>query len=191
MQNDMPIHETALTDKLIMSMQEVHIPRLGELPRIELYLDQVVSLISQELSFLSATDEKIITGSMVNNYVKQQLVPAPLHKRYTTSHVGWLIFVCIFKKVLSIEQVKCLKQELLQQDLDTSSAYDICAETMERAVAARFGAPDSDYSNHMPRVELYCRDGSRVNPELERLLEAAVALIASKIYVDHMLLTSL
>lgn len=171
--------------------QDLHIPRLRELPQIDLYLDQVVSLVSQELSFLSATDEKVITGSMINNYVKQKLVPAPEHKRYSASHVGWIMFVCLFKQVLSIEQVKRLKIELEKQDVDTALAYDVCAKTMERAIAKRFSSKGANNEYEVPKVELLRRDGSRVNPELESLLEAAVELMASKVYVGQMLSTTL
>ncbi len=57
---------------LARRMREAHIMRIDEMPRIELYLDQVLALVSQSLSFMALPGEELITGSMVNNYVKQR-----------------------------------------------------------------------------------------------------------------------
>ena len=66
---------------LARRMREAHIMRIDEMPRIELYLDQVLALVSQSLSFMALPGEELITGSMVNNYVKQRVVPAPRRRR--------------------------------------------------------------------------------------------------------------
>ena len=58
-------------------MAHVHISRISELPRIELYLDQVLAIVAGELAPVMLPGEVAITGSMVNNYVKQKVVPAP------------------------------------------------------------------------------------------------------------------
>ena len=91
---------------LARRMREAHIMRIDEMPRIELYLDQVLALVSQSLSFMALPGEELITGSMVNNYVKQRVVPAPRRRRYTRRHVATLTFVCAFKRVFSINEIK-------------------------------------------------------------------------------------
>ena len=49
-----------------------HLPRWNELPEIDLYLDQVVNYLEKYLGILSSNDDdKIITKTMINNYVKQ------------------------------------------------------------------------------------------------------------------------
>ena len=93
---------------LSQRVRTLHIARIDEMPRIDLYLDQVLSLVSEELSFMALPGEMLLTGSMVNNYVKQKLVPAPARRRYTRRHVATLIFVCAFKRVFSISEVKDL-----------------------------------------------------------------------------------
>ena len=94
-------------NNLITRMCNLHISRIHELPQIDLYLDQVLSLVNNELAFMNLEGETIVTGSMVNNYVKQKLVPAPIKKRYTAEHIASLLYVCSFKKVLSNYQMLC------------------------------------------------------------------------------------
>ena len=64
----------------------LHLPRWEELPDMDLYRDQVITLIERYLSFLANDDEKIITTSMINNYVKWKMMPAP--NRYYDIETG-------------------------------------------------------------------------------------------------------
>ena len=50
-----------------------HCPRWNELPDIELYMDQVVSIIEKNFSCFVGDKNKIVTSTMINNYVKQRL----------------------------------------------------------------------------------------------------------------------
>ena len=67
-------------------LQRYHLPRWEELPDIELYMDQVITLIERYLApLLEEADEennKIITSAMINNYVKLGIMPKPIKKRY-------------------------------------------------------------------------------------------------------------
>lgn len=84
-----------------------HIPRWEELPDIELYMDQVVTFIEKEFSFFSSsTNEKIITPSMINNYVKLNLIPKPVKKRYNKIHLAYLIAISILKHVFTIQSIR-------------------------------------------------------------------------------------
>lgn len=84
-----------------------HIPRWEELPDIELYMDQVVTFIEKGFSFFSnSTNEKIITPSMINNYVKLNLIPKPVKKRYNKTHLAYLIAISILKHVFTIQEIR-------------------------------------------------------------------------------------
>ena len=52
-------------------------PRWDEFPAIELYMDQVLSILENSLSGFSH-GERTITSSMINNYVKQKIVKPPV-----------------------------------------------------------------------------------------------------------------
>ena len=81
-----------------------HFPRWEELPDIELYMDQVVNILEKNLSIFSG-DEKLITSSMINNYVKQKNVKPPVKKRYDKGYIAYLFVVCILKRIMPIAQI--------------------------------------------------------------------------------------
>ena len=84
-----------------------HLPRWNELPEIDLYLDQVVNYLEKYLGILSSNDDdKIITKTMINNYVKQGIMPAPEKKKYGKTHIAYLMVICILKQVYSISEAK-------------------------------------------------------------------------------------
>ena len=71
-----------------------HLPRWNELPEIDLYLDQVVNYLEKYLGILSSNDDdKIITKTMINNYVKQGIMPAPEKKKYGKTHIAYLMVI--------------------------------------------------------------------------------------------------
>ena len=145
-------------------MAHVHISRISELPRIE-------------LAPVMLPGEVAITGSMVNNYVKQKVVPAPRRKRYTRRHVASLLFVTAMKRVYSIGQIASMMGMIDRSDVDVSALYDEVVALLEQSLAQRFcdGAPAAE-----PRL-------TEAPAELAHVLEAAVASLAAKVYVEQTL----
>ncbi len=169
-------------------MASVHVYRYGELPRIDLYLDQVLTLVSEELAFMCLPDEQPITGSMVNNYVKQRLLPAPRKKRYTREHVATLLFVCSLKRVYSIAQLQQIMGMINRAHVDAAALYDEVVAALECALAEQFAVgPDFVAPVMEPRIRPVNDAGEEVAPGLARVLEAAVASLAAKVYVEQTL----
>jgi DNA-binding transcriptional MerR regulator len=76
-------------------------------PDIELYMEQLVNYLEKEQQiFQTSSLDKQITNSMINNYVKGEVVPAPISKRYNREHIAALEEVCTLKNVLTISEVK-------------------------------------------------------------------------------------
>ena len=76
-----------------------HCPRWRELPDMDLYMDQVVTLLNSSLQLFTQPHQgKPITSTMINNYVKHGIVNAPIKKRYMKRHVAYLFVVCIHCK---------------------------------------------------------------------------------------------
>ncbi len=192
--------------ELAERMRSVHLSRIREMPRIELYLDQLLTLVSQELEFMEVPGETLVTGSMVNNYVKQGVIPAPHKKRYTRRHVAALLFVCALKRVFSIAQVTTLAAMIWTSELDLESLYDRSCEALERSLAARFsyaagegddaqgedaqgGDAEKDLAPApVPMLELLDRSGDLAAPDLARVLQAAIDALAAKVAVEQTLL---
>ena len=170
-------------------MTSIHISRFSELPRIELYLDQLLSLVDDELSFMRLPDEgPLVTGSMVNNYVKRHAVPAPVKHRYTRRHICYVTCVCLFKRALSIEQVTRLIGYVEEEILDLAHTYDELCSALECALAEQFAVgPDFVAPAVEPVIDLRDATGAKVDSPLDRTIEAAVVSLAAKIYVEQVL----
>ena len=168
-------------------MRSVHISRIREMPRIELYLDQLLTLVSQELEFMQVPGETLVTGSMVNNYVKQGVIPAPRKKRYTRRHVASLLFVCALKRVFSISQVSQLAALIWSSDLDLEALYDSSCAALEAALARRF-SPGGEQACQEGALVLLDKDGAPAETGLAWLLQAAMDALADKVAVEQVLL---
>ena len=77
-----------------------------ELPDIALYMDQIISYMPRQL--IHFDDSEALTSAMVNNYIKDGLVPRASGKRYGPIHLGYLTAVCALKKVLSVRDIGIL-----------------------------------------------------------------------------------
>ena len=174
-------------EALAERMRSVHIARIREMPRIELYLDQLLTLVSQELEFMQVPGETLVTGSMVNNYVKQGVIPAPRKKRYTRRHVASLLFVCALKRVFSIAQVSQLAALIWSSDLDLEALYDGSCAALEAALARRV-SPEGEDARREPALVLLDADGSPAEAGLAWLLQAAMDALADKVAVEQVLL---
>ncbi len=113
-------------------------PRWNDLPPVPLYLDQVLALLDEWLGpYISGHKRKVLTRTMINNYVKLKFVPAPVNKKYDQVTVASLFVIAVLKSVFSIEEIACLIQLALHHS-DRSVAYDGFCEYLEDAVAHAF-----------------------------------------------------
>ena len=88
-----------------------------ELPDIDLYMDQVVTFLDKQLSiFQTSSLDKQITSSMINNYVKGEVVSAPISKKYNREHLALIQEVCTLKQVLTIAEVKQIIDERYRKE---------------------------------------------------------------------------
>ena len=121
------------------------LPRWQELPDLELYMDQVLSLTERYLSVCPGLDSRGLTGAMVNNYVKLGVLPAPRRKRYSRAQLARLIVICVLKPVLPIASIKKLVENGLRT-LTEEAFYDgFCDrfEETQRAMERPAGGEDA------------------------------------------------
>jgi len=96
------------------------LPSWEQIPDLGLYMDQVLTLLSQYLSFLpqKEEDEQVITTSTINNYVRTKLMPAPDKKKYNRIHIAYLIMICSLKQSLSMSEIqKMIPAEFKEQEI--------------------------------------------------------------------------
>ncbi len=110
-----------------------HLPRYEEIPDIGLFMEQLIYYLEHNLLLLE--DDKKITKTMINNYVKHELVPQPIKKRYTRNHIAYLLVVMILKRVYSLDEIVLMIKVQVKAS-DIKRAYDIFAEEYERCLKA-------------------------------------------------------
>lgn len=88
------------------------LPIWEDFPDIELYMDQLVILINRYL--YGECEERIVTASMINNYVKMRIMPPPVKKRYGRAHLAYLVVICLLKDALGTAAI----QELFPPDME-------------------------------------------------------------------------
>ena len=160
-------------------LERFALPRYGEIPRIELYMDQLLGYIEEMLGPLYAGNEKIITSSMVNNYVKQGILAAARSKKYTRDHIAYLIVICTLKQTFSIAEIEQLIASQIAS-FETAVAYDYYCDAFEDAVRALFGGKGSQPCGLM---------GSSGAGDFERaLVKASTAAVAYTLYIKASLL---
>lgn len=112
------------------------IPKWSDLPEIDLYMDQVIALMEKYLTDNQSQDSKLITPSMINNYVKLGIMPAPIKKKYSREHLAYLVIICSLKQVMPISNIKTMIDKKLQNNtiselLDSySNLYDFTFKTL-------------------------------------------------------------
>lgn len=91
-------------DELTGMLEQLAYVRPEEIPNIDLYMDQVLSFINDRTRYLTRNPEedKIFTKTMINNYAKTKILPAPVKKKYSKDHILLLLLIYYFKGVLSV-----------------------------------------------------------------------------------------
>lgn len=117
----------ALKD-LCAHIAEQRLPRWDELPDLELYMDQVLSLMERYLGSYPGFDRKGLTAAMVNNYVKLGVMPPPTKKKYTRLHLAHLIMICALKAILPIDSIKNLIARSSETQEDSEIYNSFCDE---------------------------------------------------------------
>lgn len=87
-----------------------HLPAWEDIPDFGLYMEQVVILLRQYLDYLppELKDDKTITATAINNYVRTKIMPEPDKKKYYRIHIAYLIMICTLKQTLSLAMLKRL-----------------------------------------------------------------------------------
>lgn len=154
------------------TMKNFSCPRWVQLPSLPLYMDQVILVLRDAVGPFAKEKEKVLTAAMVNNYVKQGLIPAPEKKRYTNYHLARLIMLSVLKKALPMNEIaeifKCVEGFFGKEE-----GYDIFCEKLEEMLANAFGERQAQHK--------------KSENEAEILLNAALKALEGHLLVQYIL----
>lgn len=168
-----------MAKKQSISIENVHIPRWNELPNVDLYMDQILTFINSSLSECIKNGEneekeknQILTKTMINNYVKNNILEAPVKKKYSKTQCAKLFVICVLKQVFSMNEISSLINIALEST-DISHAYNSFCSLFEEAVKSTFEK----------------KEFSKVDTSNEKryLLKSVLLACSYKIYVQNLI----
>ncbi len=117
------------------------------LPDLSLYMDQLIAYMPRQL--IRFDEGETLTAAMVNNYIKDGLLPRAEGKRYNQTHLAYLTAICALKQVLSVKEIKTLIQDGSEGRDHQHLYHHFCSE-LDRAMNETANELDED----LPREDL-------------------------------------
>lgn len=112
------------------------------LPDLDLYMDQVISMLSR--TQLAPEGSQKLTAAMVNNYVKEGLLPRSKGKRYDRDHLALLQIFVALKEIVTVKDAGTL--------LNAYTAPEHVADSYNR-LAAMLGSELDHMAEALPHSE--------------------------------------
>ena len=122
-------------------------------PDIGLYMDQIISYMPRQLIHYGEGD--LLTSAMVNNYIKDGLVPRAEGKRYSRIHLAYLTAICVLKQVLTVKEAKRLIATGTRRKRDPQELYAyFCRQLSEALTETAQSMPEDCEKEDLPRLAL-------------------------------------
>lgn len=105
-----------MVSKFAAQVRSSDIIEIEDIPNIDLYMDQVTTFMDKGLAQYKRNEQdKILTKTMINNYTKAKIFPAPVKKKYSRTHLMLLIMIYHLKSILSIKDIGILFHSALSE----------------------------------------------------------------------------
>ena len=112
-----------------------------EIPNIDLYLDQILTLAADRLA-QNQRGDKLLTKTMINNYSKDGLIKPVKGKKYDREHIVQMLLVYSLKQTLSIGEIKRAMDGVYATDsFDGSDLIECYDRFLEMKAHERTAAP--------------------------------------------------
>ncbi len=122
-------------------------------PDIGLYMDQVISYLPRQLIHYGEGD--LLTSAMVNNYIKDGLLPRAEGKRYSRVHLGYLTAICVLKQVLSVKETSRLITAGTDRKQSPEALYAyFCRQLSAALTETAESLPVEEGEEDLPRLAL-------------------------------------
>ena len=113
-------------NSLLQRLAKLNYIKPGDVPNIDLYMDQVTTFMDEHLSDVKRyEDDKILTKTMIYNYTKNDLLPPPVKKKFSKEHIYVLTFIYYLKNILSISDIQKLLNPLTDKFFNKEELPDL------------------------------------------------------------------
>ena len=152
------------------TLRQFRMPRYHEIPDVGLYLEQVVKYINDALSPMAQAE---MTGSMISNYVKKDLITNPVKKQYDRDQIGYLFFIAMAKSVLSLDALT-LMMSIQRKTYQSEKAYNYFCCELENVLTFVF-----ERKSELGSVGVESTDE-------KVMLRNTIITVAHKVYLDKL-----
>ncbi len=171
-------------DELISSLALTNHISLQDIPKMDLYIDQVIELFEESFKESKREQkEKILTKTMVNNYAKGKLFFPVQNKKYSKEHIMLMSLIYQLKGALSIKDIKdCLQilnKEIVDDNFNLEEFYESYLQLSFKNIAVF--QDDLRQKAEEVKEEIDTIDGKN-KTEMERTLLIASLVSASNLY---------
>lgn len=127
-----------MNNQIINIIKDFKMTKYEDLPSFDLYVDQLIQIVQEELKpfFLLSNSQKLTT-SMVNNYVKSNVMDKPIKKKYNKEQLSTLILITSLKSVFSIDEIDQFIKQIINNE-DFQNSYNKFCISLETSIKNLF-----------------------------------------------------
>lgn len=105
----------------------------NDIPDLGLYMDQVITFITRVYEPLYGDSTKsYLSAPMINNYVKNKLIPRPTGKKYSRLQIAMLIMIVSLKRVCTMEDIRAMLDAKEEDEVRT--LYALFCERQAKSI---------------------------------------------------------
>ena len=104
--------------------------RPSDIPELDLYMDQIISLMSTHLG--NEGEKEPLTRTMIHNYSKAGVIAPVKGKKYSKEHILQMLAVYSLKNTLTITQIKRILSGIAQSGSGAKELADCFNTQLER-----------------------------------------------------------
>ena len=189
----MTIDTKDLLNSILSSISRIDYIRPNDIPNIDLYMDQVTTFMEEQLKRTKRyEDDKILTKTMINNYAKNKLLPAPEKKKYSREHILILIFIYYYKNFLSIGDIKTLMAPLCEKYFNSSSGLNL-SDIYEELFSLEKSQADALQADTKRIFDIASQTFCQAAPQEQELLRrfALISLLSFDVYLKKRMIETL
>lgn len=139
--------------------------KANDFPDMEIYMDQAETFLNRELNIYRKSEkDKVITKTMIGNYVKHNMLPRPVNKKYSRDHLILLTLIFYMKGTFQMEEIEKIVKPLIDNynsefddKIDLSSLYEGILEVQaseQEGLAQNVNAMINDIKYRLKETEL-------------------------------------
>lgn len=105
-----------------------------KIPDLGLYMDQVITFITRAYEPLYGDSTKsYLSAPMINNYVKNKLIPRPTGKKYSRTQIALLIMIISLKRVCTMEDIRSMLN--VREEEEVRALYALFCERQQKSIS--------------------------------------------------------